>query len=120
LEAIATTNRHSLGRTIAQEIREAFNAYTGKKWEQTKDGEKAVWFTIESATLAGCSSRTLDLHGRGNYDDFHSLLLRVRMDPPRHHIAILHGVAFQLACVGGTYTGEVTVRDGSSAWDYEL
>jgi hypothetical protein len=114
-------SRHDLATLVAGEISEAFEAYDGRKWRQTKDGEKAVNFPIESKTLKGQNARTLNgAYGPRGYDSFDAAVYGIRIDNASSQPRVLHGVQFDLEIVDGLYTGKVIVRDGRGGWDSDL
>jgi hypothetical protein len=109
---------HALADTVANEIRTAFNAYRGERWQKVNGEEKAVWFTVAAPSLAGCEFRSLN-HGRSDFNwRVHEAGLRYVRGCRAG--TTLHGVDIKLEVVDGKYTGKVEVCDGSSAWDYDL
>lgn len=109
---------HALADTVANEIRSAFNAYRGQRWQKVNGEEKAVWFTVEAPSLFGLEFQSLN-RGRS---DFKQKLYEAgtRYNRGRRVGWTLHGVDYKPQVVDGKYTGKVEVCDGSSAWDYDL
>ncbi|MES2630447.1 MAG: hypothetical protein V4611_00630 [Patescibacteria group bacterium] len=112
----------TLADTVATEIRGAFQAHTGSKWQNVDGQEKAVSFDIEAPALRGQNIRELNPDGLGYTGNFNSRLRSAGGTHVNGHLSgqTLHSVHFDPEIVGDEYTGKVTVRDRSGAFDYDL
>lgn len=108
-----------LADTAATEIRDAFDAYGGRRWE-TRDGrEKAVPFEVEVPSLRGKSVQDLNPQGYRATGDFKSRLYSAGGTHVNGRMTgrSLHSIHADPVVVDGTYTGAVKVNERSNDFD---
>ena len=111
-----------LAETVAIEIRKEFDSYDGERWTSTEGKEKSVTFTVEAPSLKGKKVGELNPQGLGRTGDFTSRLWLAGASHVSKSVRgrTLHDIHYAPEITNDTYTGIVSVRDSSSAGDYDL
>jgi hypothetical protein len=108
---------NGLAEAAADEIREGFTSYDGKKWKTVDGKERVVTFNVETPSLKGRKVSQLDPRGLlcASFDS------RLRLAGGKYVEGYLcrrtlDGIHHTLEIANGVYTGRVAV---SEAVDYD-